>query len=51
MIRESPQRLNRTLLQEIFQEAVDLWTTMLMACNVVAHFERYAILFKGHCIL
>ena len=31
MIRESPQRLERTLvtlLQEIFQEIVNLWTTM-----------------------
>ena len=67
MIRESPQRLERTLvtlLQEIFQETVNLWTTMrgflnkrgnkcmmLMACNVVAHFEHYAILFKGYCVL
>ena len=31
MIRESPQRLERTLvtlLQEIFQETVNLWTIM-----------------------
>ena len=31
MIRESPQRLERTsvtLMQEIFQETVNLWTTM-----------------------
>ena len=24
---------------------------MLTACNVVPHFERYAILFEGYCVL